>query len=168
MARLNDRSYFSTSRERLSTARSRKRSHVRRLMVEPLEERRLLATAELVKHITPTNIYSPGATEMTSVNGVAYFFAWDGVHGNELWKSDGTAAGTMLVKDILTYWPGSSGPIEITNVGESVFFRASVGYGHEALWKTDGTLAGTVQLKDGTTSGLTNVDGTLFFCNSSG
>ena len=42
---------------------------------------------------------------LTNVNGVLYFRATDGVNGYELWKSDGSAAGTALVKDIT---PGSA------------------------------------------------------------
>ncbi len=39
---------------------------------------------------------------MTNVNGVLYFSATNGsaVNGQELWKSDGTDAGTTIVKDI--------------------------------------------------------------------
>jgi ELWxxDGT repeat protein len=37
---------------------------------------------------------------LTNVNGELSFAADDGVHGTELWKSDGTAAGTTLVQDI--------------------------------------------------------------------
>jgi ELWxxDGT repeat protein len=34
------------------------------------------------------------------VGGKLFFTAGDGVHGRELWTSDGTEAGTVLVKDI--------------------------------------------------------------------
>jgi ELWxxDGT repeat protein len=34
------------------------------------------------------------------VNGTLFFVAEDQDHGRELWRSDGTAAGTMLVRDI--------------------------------------------------------------------
>ena len=36
----------------------------------------------------------------TAVGSTLYFQANDGTHGGELWKSDGTAAGTVMVKDI--------------------------------------------------------------------
>ena len=37
---------------------------------------------------------------LTNVGGTLFFSANDGTNGGELWKSDGTAAGTVLVKDI--------------------------------------------------------------------
>src|SRR2546426_10197164 len=51
----------------------------------------------------------------TGVTGTLFFTTNDGTHGLELWKGDGTGAGTTLVKDV---YPGaaSSGPICLTNV----------------------------------------------------
>ena len=53
----------------------------------------------LVKDINPG---SDGSIPriLTNVGGTLFFAANDGTHGAELWKSDGTAAGTVMVKDI--------------------------------------------------------------------
>ena len=66
------------------------------------------------------------------MNGTLFFTANDATTGRELWKSDGTAAGTVLVKDIN---PGSdsSGPSYLTNVNGTLFFTADDGTGVEAL-----------------------------------
>ena len=53
----------------------------------------------MVKDINP-GLGDSGPSDLTNVNGTLYFQADDGVHGFELWKSDGTAAGTVMVKDI--------------------------------------------------------------------
>ncbi len=72
---------------------------------------------------------------MVNVNGTLYFNADDGVNNYELWKSDGTAGGTVLVKDI---FPGSgySFPRYLTNVNGTLIFRAngSASEGYE-LWR---------------------------------
>lgn len=80
--------------------------------------------------------------------GIAYFNAtapnW--TLGSELWKTDGTPDGTVLVKDI---YPGDEGsrPADLTVVGDLVYFTATDADGRE-LWKTDGTTAGTVKVRD--------------------
>src|SRR2546422_6814941 len=88
-----------------------------------------------------------GANLLTYVNGTVFFTANDGIHGLELWKSDGTAAGTVLVKDI---YPGAAGagPTGLTNVDGTLFFSADDGIHGNELWKSDGTAEGTVLVKD--------------------
>jgi ELWxxDGT repeat protein len=99
---------------------------------------------------------------LTDVNGTLFFVADDGVHGGELWVSDGTLAGTHLVQDInplitcdsLGSNPGSgshpcgSKPEHLANVNGTLYFAANDGtHGHE-LWRSDGTPEGTVLVKD--------------------
>jgi ELWxxDGT repeat protein len=87
----------------------------------------------------------PGS--MVAIGHTLFFVADDGVHGYELWKSDGTAEGTVLVKDIA---PGAEDgdPIRLTNVNGTLFFQASDGVTYKRLWKSDGTEAGTIPVKD--------------------
>jgi ELWxxDGT repeat protein len=81
-------------------------------------------------------------SELTNVNGTLFFIARDQAHGHELWKSDGTEAGTVLVKDIL---PGSwySWPGNLTNVNGALFFTADDGAHGPELWKSDGNSGST-------------------------
>jgi ELWxxDGT repeat protein len=66
--------------------------------------------------------------------------------GSELWVSDGSTPGTMLLKDIA---PGSGGsyPANIVIAHDRAFFYASSAIGYE-LWQTDGTTLGTRLVKD--------------------
>ena len=76
---------------------------------------------------------------------VMYFAADDGIHGKELWRSDGTASGTFMVKDVE---PGaeSSNPYEITKANGKLYFSATtLAYGVEP-WVSDGTESGTQML----------------------
>jgi len=62
------------------------------------------------------------AFNLTAVGSTLYFVANDGTNGSELWKSDGTATGTVRVKDILP-GTGSSSPSYLTAIGGTVYFR---------------------------------------------
>jgi ELWxxDGT repeat protein len=90
---------------------------------------------------------SYGETLMAALGGVLYFAAGDGAAGEELWRSDGTAAGTFLVKDIN---PGAAGsqPRGLTAAGGKLFFVADDGVHGREPWVSDGTAAGTRLLAD--------------------
>jgi ELWxxDGT repeat protein len=116
-----------------------------------------------------------GPLSLTTVNGIVFFGVNDMVHGLELWKSDGTSAGTVLVEDIAIGMDGSY-PDYLTNVNGTLFFVANnIGQGSE-LWKSDGTSAGTVMVKDihpnpqfpGGPANLVNIDGTVYFSTNDG
>src|SRR5207247_4020365 len=85
------------------------------------------------------------ATPFATLDGVVLLNAHDGVHGEELWRADGTAAGTVLVKDIV---PGGAGsdPRPVAVVGGVAYFRVYPAPGVVELWKSDGTEAGTVRV----------------------
>jgi len=104
---------------------------------------------------------------LVNINGTLFFTANDGINGFELWKSDGTEAGTVLVQDIR---PGNatSSPDWLTRVGDALFFTANDGVNGSALWKT--TAAGTVMVKDlnVSPSDLISSNGLLFFQGNSG
>src|SRR5262245_8759315 len=80
-----------------------------RLLLEPLEDRLVLSSGipHLVTDIN-VNPVSSNPLELVVMNGAVYFAADDGLHGVELWKSNGTAAGTTLFKDIN---PGRNGSL---------------------------------------------------------
>lgn len=86
-----------------------------------------------------------------------------------MWKSDGTAPGTVLVRDVFA-GPGTSNPRLLTDVSGTLFFVADDGVHGAELWKSDGTEAGTVMVKDLATGALASlpydisgVSGTVFF-----
>jgi ELWxxDGT repeat protein len=124
----------------------------------------------------------PGATtsqpfsgyDLTDVNGTLFFAADNSTNGEELWKSDGTTAGTVLVRDIRAGNFDAS-PRDLAAVNELLFFTANDGSSGIELWKSDGTSAGTTRVRDifpGTSSSsparLVDYDGTLFFIASNG
>jgi ELWxxDGT repeat protein len=85
------------------------------------------------------------------------------VSNMELWRSDGTKAGTYKLKAFRSVK-------NVTAIGSTVYFAADDGTKGLELWKSNGTVAGTVMVKDiytGTTgstpSGFTTVNSTVYF-----
>lgn len=108
----------------------------------------------------------------TVVGDVFYFSATAQGAGTELWRSDGTEAGTFQVKDI---YPGQVGsaPQHLTNVGGTLFFTADDSVNGKELWKSDGSQAGTVLVKNIETNindpgpfDLTEMNGVLYFASA--
>lgn len=94
------------------------------------------------------------ANDNTSAGGTS-------THNIELWKSDGTAAGTVMVKDIYTGAANGSFPSYFNVINNTLFFEAKDATNGTELWKSDGTASGTVLVKDinpGTKSGFEYAD----------
>lgn len=77
----------------------------------------------------------------------------DDLHGGELWVSDGTTSGTIMLKDIYPGMndfdqPNASYPEDLTACNGKLFFIASDAEHGRELWVTDGTAAGTQLVKD--------------------
>lgn len=121
----------------------------------------LLINATTPQKITPSGIKVISDNEVTAYNNQhmvvtgneqtgqkLFFIANDISYGDELWVSDGTLAGTKMVKDI---YPGTygSGIKNITAFNNKVIFhaRGDDNSGYEP-WISDGTASGTYMIKD--------------------
>lgn len=88
------------------------------------------------------------------------FSASDGIVGRELWITDGTAAGTSLVRDInpgagdgIDVFPFDPQQLVVASVGGEMFFAASDGVTFNALWRSNGSPQGTEAVFPGQQSG---------------
>jgi ELWxxDGT repeat protein len=105
---------------------------------------------ELVEDIQPGPLGSSlggPEDEVVTMGGILFFSATTSASGRELWKSDGTFGGTVLVADIVP-GAGYSFPRYLTAVGDRLFFTADDGIHGTELWTSDGTTDGTVMVQD--------------------
>jgi ELWxxDGT repeat protein len=109
------------------------------------------AGTSLVMNLNPNFSGSSNPSNFTVFNGELYFTADDGVHGRELFKTDGTTI--TLVKDINVGSGSSSNHSDnmmamLEGNGFLYFFAEDIsGTGYD-LWKTDGTEIGTVKVSE--------------------
>jgi len=115
-------------------------------------------TLVLVKDVFDNNVTYASPNGITAFGNKVLFIGDDGIHGREPWVSDGTEAGTFMLKDIYSGPSQSmpSAPAETNDYynkyftplnGEMLFPAFSDIFGME-LWATDGTQAGTHIVKD--------------------
>src|SRR5947209_3358618 len=90
---------------------------------------------------TPVGAFDRTGREPTELDGVLYFLSNDHIHGFEIWRTDGTAAGTLLLQDAC---PGicSNFPAFFTAFRHKMYWSSSDGL-HPLLIASDGTPQGT-------------------------
>jgi trimeric autotransporter adhesin len=104
-----------------------------------------------------------GASSYTIVNNTLYFTGYTSAAGQELWKTNGTPSGTLLVADIKVGSASSFVNLSQTNkplgkIGNNLLFAADNGTNGTELWITDGTT--TSLLKE-----ITAGNGSSYFGN---
>ena len=66
----------------------------------------------------------------------------------ELWKSDGTGAGTVLVWQQAPADTTNGLADDLTGIGGTLYFSSAAGNKGREVWKSNGTQAGTVRVKE--------------------
>jgi ELWxxDGT repeat protein len=135
--------------------------HVKALMTEPVMEKDTM----------------PGSTDgdpynFASIGDIVYYASVDTSGDVELWRSDGTEAGTWQVKEINPSGAGTQRTFFEHN--GLIYFTGNDGINGLELWKTDGTESGTIMVKNISPSGnsspsnYTTMGDTLFFLANDG
>jgi ELWxxDGT repeat protein len=100
----------------------------------------------MVKDISTGDTFNPYSltSPLFVKDGIVYLAVDDNIHGLEPWRSDGTAEGTVLIKNIQA---GDSliGSTQFVEINDTIVFSANDGTGRE-LWQTDGTETGTTMI----------------------
>lgn len=104
-------------------------------------------TVEFLDMAAALTIPANGVFSDFAILGSEMYFSAVGADGQELWKTNGTAAGTMLVRDIN---PGTadSSPAGFEIMGGFVYFAATNAASGRELWRTNGLAAGTTLVAD--------------------
>jgi ELWxxDGT repeat protein len=85
------------------------------------------------------SITSSSPSQLTNVDGTLFFSASDDENGRELWRSDGSGQGTLMIKDIYASDSSSSAHWYLTEMNGILFFIAFDDAHGMEMRKSDGT-----------------------------
>jgi ELWxxDGT repeat protein len=95
-----------------------------------------------------TNPTANAGAPIGSLGHLLLFFGADAEHGRELWRTDGTVAGTRLVKDIRAGSESSVPGGPAVYFGGALYFLADGGQTGREVWRSNGTAEGTMLVSD--------------------
>lgn len=129
---------------------------------------------KLLKDIYDGTDFASGSNpkNFAKVGNEVFFNAKNGPNNEELYKTDGTTAGTVLVKEI--HPSARSNPQFLTEMNGKLYFSASDGQAAESLWVSDGTAAGTKAVKTNgvgvalAPENITKIGNLIYFTGGSG
>ena len=132
------------------------------------------AGTTLVKDFVPGSFDPPipfnqAPEHLTAVGNTLFLTARQGGQPTSLWKTDGTEAGTALLKSGMFDNPRAGFVTNLEAAGNRLFFNSQF-----ALWTSDGTVAGTKEVKafasvpETNPTDLTAVGNDLFFVANDG
>lgn len=108
-------------------------------------------TTSGTKPVQPNDPVVPlGSSGLTVIDGVIYFAGANHLNGYEPWKSDGTAAGTVMIRNLARDAAPSSNPVNLIAAGDWIYFNAWDGAAPvtfvNSTWRSDGTAEGTLRI----------------------
>ncbi|MEO6830986.1 MAG: T9SS type A sorting domain-containing protein [Chitinophagaceae bacterium] len=100
--------------------------------------------------VVPTNKIGNYPRKLFAFNGKLFLNAWDpalqGITIGQLFVTDGTDAGTLLLKSLvynIAQYTYTFNPYNFTIMNNNLYFMGSDSLNGNQIWKTDGTIGGT-------------------------
>lgn len=107
---------------------------------------KILNSTYFVKNIFLNNTNGFDNPKMVTVGDILYFTTFQFSSGTTLWKSDGTADGTIILKTFSGNFNNNINQLFAYN--DLLIFNANDGINGNELWVSDGSEEGTILLKD--------------------
>ena len=113
---------------------------------------------QFFKDLDTVSYYNSNPDQFINVNGTMYIHTKARGYNNQIWKSDGTAAGTVLLKDNIIS-SNQTTPVQMFNMNNTLYFFVNPNVApypaqlnYATLWKSDGTPSGTMLIDSLTTN----------------